>query len=83
MTWMVITDTVEYHYLARNALADIPFDRNEKRKGVSWIDSLNMILKHSGLHLNEEEKSHQAMKKNEHYKMIGYILHLKIIISNY
>ncbi len=57
----VITDTAEYHYLAWRALANdlnIPFDRefNEELKGVSRVDSLNMILKHGGLHLKGEEK---------------------------
>lgn len=75
----VITDTAEHHYLAWSSLAEelnIPFDRefNEKLKGMSRIDSLNMILEHGGLELKEEEKTQQAIKKNEHYqKMIKNI----------
>lgn len=71
----VITDTAEYHYLAWKALAeelDVDFDLafNEKLKGVSRMDSLEMILKHGGKEGNYslEEKEQLATKKNEHYK---------------
>ncbi|MCD5325998.1 MULTISPECIES: beta-phosphoglucomutase [Pontibacillus] len=75
----VITDTAEYHYLAWKQLADdlgIPFDRifNERLKGVSRMDSLQMILDHGGIVLAEEEIEALAHKKNEHYKtFIGKI----------
>lgn len=46
----VITDSAKYHYLAWKQLADelnIPFDEkyNEKLKGVSRMESLELILK--------------------------------------
>ena len=45
----VITDSAHYHYLAWKELADelqIPFDEeyNEKLKGVSRMESLELIL---------------------------------------
>ncbi|WP_066175173.1 beta-phosphoglucomutase [Bacillus marinisedimentorum] len=71
----VITDTAEYHYLAWKQLAGelgVEFDRefNEQLKGVSRMDSLELILKKGGLEnqYSIEEKEHLATKKNEHYK---------------
>lgn len=70
----VITDTAEYHFLAWKALADqldIKIDRefNENLKGVSRLDSLELILKH-GNRQNDfplEEKKTLANQKNELY----------------
>ena len=71
----VITDSAKYHYLAWKELADelnIPFDEeyNEKLKGVSRIESLNLILKNGNAEndYTPEEKEKLADKKNEHYK---------------
>lgn len=69
----VITDTAEYHYLAWKKLADelnIHFDReiNENLKGISRIESLEIILKKSDKFFSEEEKHYLADKKNEYYK---------------
>lgn len=71
----VITDTAEYHYLAWKELADemeIPFDRkyNEKLKGVSRMESLELILKRSehSEKYTEEEKNELAQKKNLSYR---------------
>ncbi|WP_074601266.1 beta-phosphoglucomutase [Sediminibacillus halophilus] len=69
----VITDTAEYHFLAWKALADeldIPFDRsfNEQLKGLSRVDSLELILQQSNQTYSEEEKQRLAAKKNEHYQ---------------
>lgn len=73
----VITDTAEYHYLAWKALGDellIPFDRefNEKLKGISRIESLELILEHGNQQHNYtlEQKEKLANKKNEHYKQL-------------
>ena len=70
----VITDTAEYHYLAWKQLGEelgIPFDRefNEKLKGVSRRDSLELILKHGNKEhgFSYEEKEALATKKNNHY----------------
>lgn len=71
----VITDSAKYHYLAWKELADelgIPFDEeyNEKLKGVSRMESLELILENgnAGGRYTDEEKSAMADKKNENYK---------------
>lgn len=69
----VITDTAEYHYLAWKKLADelnVYFDRhiNENLKGISRIESLDIILKNTDKSFGEEEKHYLADKKNEYYK---------------
>ncbi|WP_374722438.1 beta-phosphoglucomutase [Peribacillus tepidiphilus] len=71
----VITDTAEYHFLAWKALANelgIDFDRdfNEKLKGVSRMDSLDLILEHGGKreHFTPEDREKFAAQKNNHYK---------------
>jgi beta-phosphoglucomutase len=73
----VITDTAEYHYLAWKALADelhISFDQefNEKLKGISRIESLEIILEYGNQQQNYtfEQKEQLADKKNEHYKQL-------------
>ncbi|WP_310830666.1 beta-phosphoglucomutase [Paenibacillus pedocola] len=75
----VITDSAEFHYQAWQALADelgIPFSRakNERLKGVSRMESLDIVLEGSGLKLTEAERLRLAEKKNDHYRqMIGSI----------
>ncbi|NQX46335.1 beta-phosphoglucomutase [Paenibacillus tritici] len=76
----VITDSAEFHYLAWQALADelgLPFSRekNERLKGVSRMESLEIVLEGSELaRLPEAEKLRLAGKKNDHYRqMIGRI----------
>lgn len=71
----VITDSAKYHYLAWKELADelhIPFDEtyNEKLKGVSRMESLELILKNGNASdkFTEEEKNQMAEKKNNNYK---------------
>lgn len=73
----VITDTAEYHYIAWKELAGglgIDFDRefNEQLKGVSRMDSLEMILAHGGLEnqFSAEEKESLAAKKNANYTQL-------------
>ena len=70
----VITDTAEYHYLAWKQLGEelgIPFDRkfNEKLKGISRLESLELILNHGNRQndFTSEEKVRLANKKNAHY----------------
>jgi len=70
----VITDTAEYHFLAWQALAndiDITFSRedNEQLKGISRMESLEIILEIGGrtADFSEAEKEVLAAKKNEHY----------------
>lgn len=69
----VITDTAEYHYLAWKSLADelnLPFDKefNEKLKGVSRMESLELILSLGDMAYSDEEKKALAEKKNDLYK---------------
>lgn len=69
----VITDTAEYHYLAWKSLADelnLPFDKefNEKLKGVSRMESLELILSLGDKAYSNEEKKVLAEKKNDLYK---------------
>lgn len=71
----VITDTAEYHYLAWKSLAEkigIEIDRefNEQLKGISRMESLDLILKHGNKERNytEAEKEELATQKNEEYK---------------
>ena len=71
----VITDSAQYHYMAWKQLADklnIPFDEayNEKLKGVSRMDSLNLILKNGNQEdaFTQEEKEALAEEKNNNYK---------------
>lgn len=71
----VITDSAKYHYSAWNALAEelgIPFDEtyNEKLKGVSRMESLELILKNGNAceRYSKQEKEALAEKKNSLYQ---------------
>ena len=71
----VITDSAKYHYLAWKELADeleIDFDEeyNEKLKGVSRMESLELILANGNAcdRYTQEEKEALAAKKNDNYK---------------
>ena len=69
----VITNTAMYHYQAWKQIADelnIHFDEeiNEQLKGVSRMDSLNIILRNGTQQYTEAEKLELATKKNEVYK---------------
>jgi beta-phosphoglucomutase len=72
----VIVDTAKYHFLAWKRLADhlnIHFIEkdNERLKGVSRMDSLDIILEIGKVEMDEETKSKYANLKNEWY--IDYI----------
>ena len=69
----VICFTDEYHYLAWKALADtlgVEFDRtvNNRLRGVSRMESLDIILEKYNGTLSESEKEELASQKNELYK---------------
>jgi beta-phosphoglucomutase len=71
----VLCSTDEYHYRAWKALADrlgIPFDRerNGLLRGVSRMDSLNIILEKSDKAYSQDEKNAMAEEKNEIYKKL-------------
>jgi len=72
----VIVDTAKYHFLAWKRLADqlnIPFTErdNERLKGVSRMDSLDIILDIGRMKMKKEQKEKYARLKNEWY--IDYI----------
>lgn len=69
----VICFTDHYHYLAWKAIADeehIYFDEtiNNRLRGVSRMDSLDIILERATRTYSLEEKEALATKKNEIYK---------------
>lgn len=68
----VIVDTAKYHYLAWKRLAkELNFEftetDNERLKGVSRMDSLNILLEVGGLNFDNETKLKLAQKKNDWY----------------
>lgn len=69
----VLVSTDEYHYKAWKKIADDNgwiFNRtiNERLRGVSRMDSLEIILKENNVSLSEEEKERLASQKNEIYR---------------
>lgn len=65
----VIVDTAKYHYLAWKRLAnevgiDLSLVENERLKGVSRMDSLNIILALGNVTLDKTRKEELAEKKN-------------------
>ncbi|MDR4946121.1 beta-phosphoglucomutase [Neobacillus cucumis] len=68
----VIVSTDEYHYQAWKQISDqenIYFDRkiNERLRGVSRMESLDIILSHSDKAYSESEKQQLALRKNDIY----------------
>lgn len=71
----VICHTDQYHFQAWKQLADrlsIPFDEqdNDRLRGVSRMESLNIILEKSSRIYSEQEKLAFAEEKNEYYKKL-------------
>lgn len=69
----VICSTDEYHYQAWKALADrlnIPFDRtiNNRLRGVSRMESLEIILEKAAGQYSQKEKTAFAEEKNARYR---------------
>ena len=76
----VIVDTAKYHFQAWNRLAksldfEITEEENERLKGVSRMESLDLILELGGIEKTREEKEQLAEKKNKWY--LEYINNLK------
>ncbi len=76
----VIVDTAKYHYLAWKKLAselhfEFTEEQNEKLKGVSRMDSLEILLKFGNVSINYEEKLRLAEKKNNWY--VEFISNIK------
>jgi beta-phosphoglucomutase len=68
----VIVDTAVYHFQAWRRLAnELGFDftehQNEQLKGISRMESLELILKWGNVTLTEEEKIEWATRKNAWY----------------
>ena len=68
----VVVDTAKYHFLAWKRLANefgFDFDEhlNEKLKGVSRKESLELILKWANVTISESDKLESAKRKNEWY----------------
>ncbi len=66
----VLLSTDHFHYLGWKALADrlgIPFDekKNDLLRGVSRMDSLEIILGGRSAYYSPEEKTALATEKNE------------------
>ena len=70
----VICSTDEYHFLAWKALADIigieDFTRedNKLQRGISRMESLEVLLKKSSISYSDEQKIALAETKNDIYK---------------
>ncbi len=69
----VIVSTDEFHYQAWKKLADeegIFFDRhiNERLRGVSRLESLDIIMEKAPKKYTEEEKKNLAERKNRYYR---------------
>ena len=75
----VLVDTAKYHYLAWKRLAaELGFDfaesDNERLKGVSRAQSLEILLEIGGIVMTEDEKEQAAMRKNAWY--VDYLCEL-------
>ncbi len=69
----VLTDTAEHHFRAWSRLAaeeSLPFDRelNERLKGVSRMESLEIILDHAGQAADLRDKVRLADRKNAYFR---------------
>lgn len=69
----VLISTDELHYRAWKALADrlgVPFDRaqNDRCRGISRMDSLEIVLERSPVKYTLREKEAFAAEKNENYR---------------
>lgn len=69
----VICDTAKYHYLAWRELAqqlgfEFTLEHNERLKGVSRMQSLEILLSIGGIVCTNKEKLEMANDKNERYR---------------
>lgn len=68
----VLVDTAHFHYLAWKEVCnkydmDISLDDNQRLKGVSRTESLDIILDINGRELKENEKQQLLVEKNQFY----------------
>jgi beta-phosphoglucomutase len=71
----VIVDTAKYHYIAWKEIAqkygfDFTESDHERLKGVSRMQSLDILLSIGNIKLSQEEKEQVAELKNERYKAL-------------
>lgn len=69
----VLVSTDEYHYLGWKRVSEeegLPFDRelNHRLRGVSRMESLDIILEAAGVQLEAAEKGIIATRKNGYYR---------------
>jgi beta-phosphoglucomutase len=72
----VVVDTAKYHFIAWKALAEelgfeFTLDDNERLKGVSRMQSLEILLEIGNMRFSDREKLAMAEKKNALY--VSYI----------
>ena len=72
----VVVDTAKYHFIAWRALAkelrfEFTQEDNERLKGVSRMQSLEILLEIGGLQFGDKEKQEMAERKNALY--VSYI----------
>lgn len=72
----VIVDTAKYHFKAWKRLCkelgfDLSEEENEMLKGISRVESLEILLKKGGVSLSPKEKESALTRKNEWY--LGYV----------
>ena len=82
----VLVDTARYHYLAWKRLADeLGFDftieDNERLKGVSRMQSLEILLEVGKVTMTEEQKEINATRKNTWYVEYLYTLDETALLS--
>jgi len=68
----VIVDTAQFHYIAWREMAqalgfDLTREENERLKGISRMESLEIVLSIGGVELSDEEKLRRAAIKNARY----------------
>lgn len=71
----VVVSTDEYHFLAWSQIANregIAFDRkqNDRLRGVSRMESLELLLGERAILYSEEQKRALAEQKNEYYRTL-------------
>lgn len=68
----VLVDTAHYHYLAWKRLCnelgfDLTEEENEELKGISRVESMEILLKKGGVTLSDADKKQYMDMKNEWY----------------
>ena len=80
----VLLSTDDMHYAAWKSIADelqIPFDRkiNDRLRGVSRMESLEIVLEKARRSFSPEEKLELAARKNERYRALLQSLRPEIV----